>query len=136
MHQRCSSRVDSLLGVCDISNLVKISREARCARLAMTETISGELPVEQRCSVTSVLTPPAIAVGFNADGRMPFGPDLLSQVLEDGRFGRLDVLRYFNQGPGRAVIAPLEAPARYLTMLRVRAKVSPTVGVPLPGRRS
>ena len=36
-------------------------------------------------------------------GRMPFGPDLLSQVIEDGRFGNLDVLGYLSQDPEGAL---------------------------------
>ena len=69
VHQRCSSRADLLLGVCEISNLVKISREPCCTRLAMTDAITGELRVEQWCSVTRVLASPANVVGLRIRGR-------------------------------------------------------------------
>ena len=75
-----------------------------------------ELPVEQWSSVTSVLASPANVVGFHADGRMPFGPDLFSQVIEDGRFGNLDVLGYLSQDPEGAYIATSEVQARSFPM--------------------
>ena len=49
-------------------------------------------PSEDVCEVvfTSVPSSPADTQGFHLDKRMPFGPDLLQQLLEDGRFGTLD----------------------------------------------
>ena len=91
------------------------------------EVVFMELPVEQWSGVTSVLTPPANVGGFHADGRMPFGPDLLSQVIEDGRFGNLDALGYLSQDPEGTHAATSEVPARSFPMPKARAKVSPTV---------
>ena len=91
------------------------------------EVVFMELPDEQWSSVTSVLASPANVVGFHADGRMPFGPDLLSQVMEDGRFGNLDDLGYLSQDPEGAHIATSEVPARRFPMPKARAKESPTV---------
>ena len=225
--QRCSSRVVSLLGVCCISNLVRISREPRCTRPLWTRSSdflvhvlsrggrrnfcrsirrsrSGEfLPLgisirnsqrascrpgslprcacrtpfhrfrsicfshrgsrriggtaearhrktfrharvdrSQRCvlrgcfygvscrtvdSVTSVLAPPANVGVVHAVGRMPFGPDLLSQVIEDGRLGNLDALEDLSRDPEGAHTATSEVPARSFPMPKARAIESPTV---------
>ena len=84
-----------------------------------------ELPVEQWTTVTSVLTPPANVGVFHTDGRMPFGQDLLSQVMEDGRFGNLDALGYISQDPERKQTATSETPARSFPMPKARAKDSP-----------
>ena len=91
------------------------------------EVVFMELPVEQWSSVTSVLTPPANVGVFHADGRMPFGPDLLSQVIEDGRFGNLDALGYLSQDAEATHTATSEVPARSFPMPKARAKELPTV---------
>ena len=90
----------------------------------LCEVVFMELPVEQWSGVTSVLTPPANVGGFHADGRMPF---LLSQVIEDGRFGNLDALGYLSQDPEGTHTATSEVPARSFPMPKARAKESPTV---------
>ena len=50
------------------------------------------------------LASPANAVELIANRRMPFGPDLLSRELKDGRFGNLDDRKYLSQDPVRALI--------------------------------
>ena len=100
MRQHNSSRVDSLLGMCDISNLVKISREPRCTRVAMTEAITGELPVEQECSVTRMLASPANAgVQRRRADAIRAGPAVAS--IKGRKYRRSRRSQVLQSGPGR-----------------------------------
>ena len=49
-----------------------------------------ELSPEEWAGVDSVLSTPEGATLFHADGRMPYGPDLLSLVTNDVRYGKLN----------------------------------------------
>ena len=62
------------------------------------------------------LASPANAVELSANRRMPFGPDLLSQELEDGRFGNFDDRGYLSQATERERngAPPALQPARYI----------------------
>ena len=49
-----------------------------------------ELLEGQWSGVSSVLAAPPGATGFHVDGRMPYGPDLLSHITSNGRHGDLN----------------------------------------------
>ena len=49
-----------------------------------------ELSPEEWAGVDSVLSTPEGSTLFHADGRMPYGPDLLFLITNDGRYGKLN----------------------------------------------
>ena len=109
----------------------RADQSQRCVLRSCSHEVSCR-SVEQ-CD--DVLGSPANVVRFHAVGRMTFGPDLLSQVIADGRFTNFDALEYLSQDPEGTHTATSEVPACSLPVSKTRAKAAPTVGVPLSARR-
>ena len=96
-------------------------------REAVFEVVLLAMPDDQLDSVSSVLSSPADVLGFHEVMRMPYGPDLLHQIVQDGRLGKHDGLGFLGQAPEEVHLTTSEVPIPIFPVPKARAKEMPIV---------
>ena len=101
--------------------------ELAAPRQAVIEVVLLAMPDDQLDSVSSVLSSPADVLGFHDVRRMPYGPDLLHQIVQDGLLGNLDGLGFLGQAR-RVHMTTSEVPISNVPLPKALAKEMPIVG--------
>ena len=85
---------------------------------AVFEVVLLAMPDDQLDSVSSVLSSPADVLVR----RVPYRPDLLHPIVQDGRLGNLDSLGFLGHGPEELHLTTLEVPIPIFPVPKARAK--------------